>query len=370
MRTCVLLCVQLAALEKKYSWVDWNAMSHHLHMSDVHFFDQEVPYTDQDFTIRPDFRLIHRLEGANRLKRLQEHEDKKILRLLDFGYWVTSGRNIRVASEGKIASVWSMVVGGDQNGTASFGFGKGIDMGIAERRAMQDLRRNMLFVPMFESRTISHEIEGKHGVCKVRMWPRPREAGMTAGMIPRMIFECFGLRDITAKVDGRALPHHQALAIFNGLREVKNLREEAIRRGVTAHRMFERGLHDPRHPGREELNRRGKVVSSLLREIRAQQISDDLALQMDPKNEELQAAAAKWAEPDFESSPIDNPNKEAVNYVPPYITEMPEPLEQAPHVGAPKMPYSRRAAIKETLNKRRGLPHPKTPRTMAHTKLA
>lgn len=44
---------KLAALEKKYGWVDWNAMAHHLHMADVHFFDQEVPYVDQDFTIKP-----------------------------------------------------------------------------------------------------------------------------------------------------------------------------------------------------------------------------------------------------------------------------------------------------------------------------
>ena len=316
-----------------------------------------------------DFRLLHRLEGANRLKRLQEHEDKKILRLLDFGYWVTSGRTTRVATEGKISSVWSMVVGGDQNGTASFGFGKGEDMGIADRRAMQDLRRNMLFVPLFESRTISHEIEGKHGVCKVRMWPRPREAGMTAGMIPRMIFECFGLQDISAKVDGRALPHHQALAIFNGLREVKNLREEAIRRGVTAHRMYERGLAVPRHPGRVELTRRGKEVSSLLREIRAQQIQDEMMLELDPKDPQARANVDKWAEPDFESSPVEDPNPEA-NYVPPYIIRRPRPVDLGAHYPAPKYPQSKKAPIKETLNKRRGLPHPKTPQTKEHTRLS
>lgn len=356
---------QLAALEERYSWVDWNAMAHHLHMSDVHFFDQEVPYVDQDFTIRPDFRLLHRLEGANRLKRLQEHEDKKILRLLDFGFWITSGRNTRVATEGKISSVWTMVVGGDQNGTASFGFGKASDMGLAEKRAMDDLRRNMVFVPLFESRTISHEITGQHGVCKVRMWPRPREAGMTAGMIPRMIFECFGLQDITAKVDGRALPHHQAMAIFNGLREVKSLREEAIRRGVTAHRMFERGLMQPRHPGREELLRRGKEVSGLLREIRATQIHDNLMEQVG-----LPSAGTNklFAEPDILNMPLRDPKPDNV-FVPGYIVRRPEPVEREPHYPAPLFPNSKRAPIKETLNKRRGLPHPKTPRKMVHTKL-
>jgi len=352
---------RMSAIEKRYDWVDWNAMANHLHMGDVHFFDQEVPYMDQDFTIRPDFRLLHRLEGANRLKTLQEHEDKKILRLLDFGYWITSGRTTRVATEGKISSVWTMVVGGDQNGTASFGFGKAADMALAEKRAMADLRRNMLFVPLFESRTLSHEIRGRHGVCQVRMWPRPRSHGMTAGMIPRMIFECFGIQDITAKVDGRALPHHQALAIFNGLREVKVLREEAARRGVTAHKMFERGLHKPRNPGRAELLARGNEVTGILRDIRATQVAEEA--------EGVPMEYRTFVEPSVLQSPLDNPRPDKV-YVPGYIELRPEPTEGERHRPGPLYPNSKRAAIKETLFKRRGLPQPTTRRTLEHTRLA
>jgi small subunit ribosomal protein S5 len=351
----------MAALEDRYKWVDWNAMAHHLHMGDVHFFDQEVPYVDQDFTIRPDFRLLHRLEGANRLKTLQEHEDKKIMRLLDFGYWITSGATTRVATEGKIRSVWTMLVAGDQNGTASFGFGKAADMALAEKRALADLRRNMLFVPLFESRTLSHEIRGRHGVCQVRMWPRPRSHGMTAGMIPRMLFECFGIQDITAKVDGRALPHHQALAIFNGLREVKVLREEAARRGVTAHKMFERGLHTPRHPGREEMIARGNEVTSILRHIRATQVDEEMS-GVPPEDR-------TYREPNKFASPIDNPNPDKV-YVSGYIEERPLPEQGEMHRPGPLFPNSKRAAVKETLFRRRGLPQPTTRRQLEHTRLA
>lgn len=307
-----------------------------------------------------DFRLLQRLEGSNRLKRLQEIEDKKIHRLLHFGYWVTQGRNVRVASEGKIQSVWTMVVGGDMNGTASYGFGKGEDMNIAQKRALQDLRRNMLFVPLFESRTISHEIVGRHGVCQVRMWPRPRERGMTAGMIPRMIFECFGIDDITAKVDGRALPHHQAMAIFNGLREVKSLREEAIRRGVTAHRMFERGLQQPRHPGRAELIRRGEEVASMLREVKAVQTHentlDDLGVLEAVGKKPTFFAHPEWMEAGDDADP-------ANTFVPSYIVRKPAPVDVGPHTPAPPHPTSRKPAIKETLLKFRGLPHPRTPQT-------
>jgi small subunit ribosomal protein S5 len=351
----------MSAIEKRYDWVDWNEMAKHLHMGDVHFFDQEVPYTDSDFTIRPDFRLLHRLEGANRLKTLQEHEDKKILRLLDFGYWITEGRTTRVATEGKVQSVWTMVVAGDQNGTASYGFGKAKDMGLAEKRAMADLRRNMLFVPLFESRTISHEIRGKHGVCQVRMWPRPRTHGMTAGMIPRMLFECFGIQDITAKVDGRALPHHQAMAIFNGLKEVKVLREEAARRGVTAHKMYERGLNKPRHPGREELKRRGEEVTNILREIRAIQVNE--TANGVPKEEQT------YWEPEKFDSPIHDPKPENT-FVPGYIVQQPKPIVGELHNPAPLFPNSKRAAIKETLFKRRGLPQPTSHRTFQHTRYA
>jgi small subunit ribosomal protein S5 len=359
---------KLKVLEEKYKWMDFNAMAKHLHMADVHFFDQEVPYVDQDFTIKPDFRLLHRLNGANRLKRLQEQEDKKIHRLLHFGYWVTSGRNVRVASEGKIQSMWTMVVGGDMNGTASFGFGKGVDMAIAEKRALEDLRRNMLFVPLFESRTISHEIRGRHGVCQVRMWPRPRERGLTAGMIPRMIFECFGIRDITAKVDGRALPHHQAMAIFNGLREVKSLREEAIRRGVTAHRMFERGIEKPRHPGRDEVVRRGREIASLLREVRAIQnhetIMEDLGV-----NEELGKEEDQYTYPHDPEWGEDAHGQKADTFVPTYIERKPQPLDTGAHNASPKYPKYRRPAIKETLFRYRGLPQPRTPKTEGINKI-
>jgi len=352
----------MAALEKRYEWVDWNDMAKHLHMGDVHFFDQEVPYTDTDFTIRPDFRLLHRLEGANRLKTLQEHEDKKIMRLLDTGYWITEGRNTRVATEGKVSSVWTLVIAGDQNGTGSYGFGKGKDMAIAETRAMADLRRNMLFVPLFESRTLSHEIRGKHGVCQVRMWPRPRLHGMTAGMIPRLLFDCFGIEDITAKVDGRALPHHQVLAIFNDLREVKVLREEAARRGVTAHKMYERGLAQPRHPGRKELLRRGEEITKIMREIRATQLHESL-------NEVPEEQQTYW-EPDRLASPIHSPNHDNI-HVPWYIEERPEAIESERHTPAPLFPNSKRAAIKETMFKRRGLPKPSVShRTLQHTRAA
>lgn len=319
------------------------------------------------FSFPSDFRLLHRLEGANRLKRLQEHEDKKIHRLLHFGFWVTSGRNVRVATEGKIQSVWTMVIGGDMNGTASFGFGKGEDMIIAEKRALQDLRRNMLFVPMFESRTISHEIRGRHGVCQVRMWPRPRERGMTAGLIPRMVFECFGISDITAKVDGRALPHHQVMAIFNGLREVKSLREEAIRRGVTAHRMFERGLQQPRHPGREELHRRGNEVASMLSECKALQVHERMLTDLGV-NKMIGKKETFWSYPEFGSNGAESsPDR---SFIPAYIDRKPDPIDLGPRFPSPPHPRGRKPAIKNTLFKFRGLPHPRpTPRTQGTDKI-
>ncbi|MDR3558125.1 MAG: hypothetical protein P4L61_01195 [Candidatus Pacebacteria bacterium] len=357
---------RLAAIEKKYHWVDWNAMAAHLHMADVHFFDQEVPYVDQDFTIKPDFRLLQRLEGANRLKRLQEQEDKKIHRLLHFGYWVTSGRNVRVATEGKIQSVWTLVVGGDMNGTASYGFGKGEDMMLAEKRAIQDLRRNMLFVPLFESRTISHEIRGQHGVCEVRMWPRPRDRGMTAGLIPRMIFNCFGIHDITAKVHGRCLPHHQVMAIFNGLHEVKSLREEAIRRGVTAHRMFERGLEQPRHPGRKAIIDRGMEVAQMLREVRAMQTHENMMEDLGVT--ELTGEKKHFFRyPEFNEAGVHADADKA--FVPSYIIRKPDPIDMGRHNPAPPHPKSTKPGNTTLFHGYRGLPRPQTPMTVDTNKI-
>lgn len=360
---------KLAALEKKHANLDFNALARHLHQTDVHFFDQEVPYIDQDFTIRPDFRLSHRLEGATRLKRLQEEEDKKIFRLLTHGYWVTQGQNVRVAAEGKVRSVWTMVVAGDKNGTASYGIGKGEDMIIAERRALEDLRRNLLFVPLFESRTISNEVVGKYGVTLARMWPRPRDRGITASVLPMYIFHCFGIFDITCKIHGRCLPHHQVKAIFEGLKQVKSLREEAIRRGVTAHRMFERGLYKPKHPTKAELTRRGQEVKDLINEVKAIAAHEKVLLD---KGMLDHYPTFQYPVPDSNLKFKPGPHQALPElqlkelelqhcYVPKdYVKRKPHPPNSAQkHGPAPVLPDNKGTKTGQVLFKRRGLPTPR-----------
>ena len=256
---------QLRATAEKYDWIDWSRYRDFLHRSDVHFFDNEVKMVDENFyPYQPvETNDVDEEEEAERAEQLAL---TRLGRLLPFSAFIDKGSTTRVTRFGKVRSAWAMLLAGDRNGTASFGIGKGEDFGQAMRRAERDLRNNLTFLPLIESRTILNDTIGKFGVCQVHMKALPRGGGMTAGIIPRLVFEAFGLHDISAKVYGRALPKHQVFAIWDGLSRQRSMREWTIGRGIRAHRMFERGVQQPRAPPRAVLDERAEAIYRKLQE--------------------------------------------------------------------------------------------------------
>lgn len=90
---------------------------------------------------------------------------------------------------------------------------------------------------------------------------------MVAGVVPRLIFEAFGIYDINANVVGRALPKHQLLAVWQGLSKQRSVRQLGIARGVNAYKMFERGVQQPRTPPRAILKDRAGEIHRKLKEM-------------------------------------------------------------------------------------------------------
>ena len=283
---------QLRHTAERYDWIDWSRYRDYLHRSDIHFFDNEVKQTDQNFypyqpeeTDEPDEE-----EEADRAEQLAV---TRLARLLPFSAFIDKGSTTRVTRFGKVRSAWAMLLAGDRNGTASFGIGKGEDFGQAMKRAERDLRNNLTFLPLLESRTILNETVGRFGVCEVHMKPLPRGGGMTAGIIPRLVFEAFGLHDISAKVYGRALPKHQIFAIWDGLSRQRSMREWTVGRGIRAHRMFERGVQQPRAPPRAVLEERAEAIHRKLQEaqmvLEDEQDTDGEAARKEAEEEDRQA---------------------------------------------------------------------------------
>ena len=282
----------LSAIAEKYRWINWSRFADHLHRSDVHFFDGEVKYVDQNYDVKPDVEELKKVAALDEMEFAKEEERERLFQLLPFGAYVDRGSHTRVTRFGKVRSTWVMVIAGDQCGTASFGIGKGADSREAHDRAERDLKNNITFLPLIESRTILYPVIGQFGVCKVLMQPLPRGAGMIAGIIPRMVFEAFGIHDISAKVIGRALPKHQVFAIWDGLSHQRSMRELSISRGVKLHRMFERGVEQPRSPPRWVMDERADEIGRKLKEVTVA-MEDENAMEAEQELEEAQAAEAE-----------------------------------------------------------------------------
>ena len=256
---------QLRHTAEKYDWIDWSRYRDYLHRSDIHFFDNEVKLVDQNFYPYTPIETDE-IDEEEEAERAEQLAVTRLARLLPFSAFIDKGSTTRVTRFGKVRSAWAMLLAGDRNGTASFGIGKGEDFGQAMKRAERDLRNNLTFLPLLESRTIMNDTIGRFGVCQVHMKPLPRGGGMTAGIIPRLVFEAFGLHDISAKVYGRALPKHQIFAIWDGLSKQRSMREWTVGRGIRAHRMFERGVQQPRAPPRAVLEERAEAIHRKLQE--------------------------------------------------------------------------------------------------------
>ena len=258
---------RLALMSDKYKWLNYSRFADHIKRSDIHFFDEEVKIVDENLDVEPNSEAIAEQDDDEEFEMKQEDQTNKLFDLLPFSVFIDSGQVVRVTKFGKIRSCWALVLAGDKCGTATFGIGKAPEMEEAVERARRDCVNNITFLPMIESRTILYEAVGQFGVCQVSMRPLPRGTGMVAGIIPRLIFEAFGLMDINAKVHGRALPKHQIFAVWDGLIRQRGLRELNIARGSRQHKMFERGTVTHRTPPRVVLQERSMDINKKLKQV-------------------------------------------------------------------------------------------------------
>ena len=79
--------------------------------------------------------------------------------------------------------------------------------------------------------TIPHEIITKHGGAIVLLKPASPGTGIKAGGGVRAVLEVVGVRDILTKSLGSSSKMNATYATFKGLMDLKNIDEEAKRRG-------------------------------------------------------------------------------------------------------------------------------------------
>lgn len=163
---------------------------------------------------------------ANRSSR-REELDERIVHI---------ARTAKVQKGGRRFAFRVVVVVGDNNGRVGVAIGKARDVPEAIRKGIDRAKKNMIDVPMVGS-TIPHEVESDFSAAKVLLKPASPGTGVIAGGGVRAVIEAAGIRDILSKSLGSDNILNVVYATYEGLRQLKDPREEARRRGLPLDRV-------------------------------------------------------------------------------------------------------------------------------------
>ena len=135
---------------------------------------------------------------------------------------VKGGRTMRFSA---------LVVVGDGNGHVGAGLGKAGEVPEAIRKGKEAAMKNLVEIPVDESRSSPHDYLGKFGSASVLLKRAPEGTGVIAGGPARSVLELAGIKNIRTKSLGSNNKTNVVLATLNGLCALKTPEEVAKLRG-------------------------------------------------------------------------------------------------------------------------------------------
>lgn len=134
---------------------------------------------------------------------------------------VKGGRNMRFSVT---------VVVGDGAGHVGVGLGKAAEIPEAVRKATEDAKKNLIYVPTVGT-TIPHRNIGVFGAGRVLLMPAAQGTGVIAGSSVRTVLEAAGIKDVRAKSIGSNNTGNMAYATLEGLKSLMTVEKVAKLRG-------------------------------------------------------------------------------------------------------------------------------------------
>ncbi len=139
-------------------------------------------------------------------------------------------RTAKVIKGGRRFAFRVVVVVGDNQGNVGVGIGKAREVPEAIRKGVERAKKNMAPISIVNG-TIPHETMGEHGAASVFLRPASPGTGVIAGGGVRAVVEAAGIKDILTKSLGSSNVLNVVYATIKGLKQLKDLDEEAHRRG-------------------------------------------------------------------------------------------------------------------------------------------
>ncbi|WP_341763949.1 30S ribosomal protein S5 [Candidatus Tisiphia endosymbiont of Beris chalybata] len=144
---------------------------------------------------------------------------------------VDVSRVTKVVKGGRKFSFSACIVTGDKAGKVGYGHGKAKEVTEARAKATQEARKNITKIPLYQGRTIHHDVIGRSGAAKVILRRAKAGTGVIAGGAMRAIFDSLGIHDIVAKSLGSNNVYAMISATFDALSQLSSPRNIAERRG-------------------------------------------------------------------------------------------------------------------------------------------
>ena len=150
---------------------------------------------------------------------------------LDLKETIVNIRRVAKTVKGCRNMIFSVtVVVGDGNGYVGVGLGKAQEIPEAVRKATEDAKKNLIYVPTVGT-TIPHRNIGIFGAGKVLLMPAAQGTGVIAGSSVRTVLEAAGIKDVRAKSIGSNNTGNMSYATLEGLKSLMTVEKVAKLRG-------------------------------------------------------------------------------------------------------------------------------------------
>jgi len=171
-----------------------------------------------------DLKQLNKLKkNKKRNENVTEYEERLI----------KVSRVSKVTKGGKKISFRAIAVIGNKNGKVGIGVAKADDVIDAFKKAKTDARKNLINIELTKSLTISHDVTGNFGACKVIMRPSIEGSGVIAGGAVRTVLEVAGIKNVIAKQLGSNNLLNNARASILALNTLTNKSQTIKNRDLT-----------------------------------------------------------------------------------------------------------------------------------------